>query len=490
MSGAGSSKDARLHECVHAIDHVKKLPDSEKALTLLKELSRHITPILRARGWKVLKLYEICCCTAGGKNLGVAGFCCPAGDKTTSLRIALRLREPKSHVLQPFDHAMRILIHEVSHIVHGNHSAAFYELMADLTRQYQTFLEKGQVLDEQGMPIVGGRKADSARHNPASRREGRERALAAAEGRARVGTVMGGGGRLGGGSSNAAQWRGMAPGAMAAKAAEERQRKWDEANGLSAQELAAALMHSREDEDEEIGSEVEEVQEVAGKWMSSKRANGRSTGSTNASTGGNSDSSRNSATSGGPPSISWGSAGKGQWQKVPCPVCGPVCNATLHGPGDPPPQDDDEGGSSGGNGGVRGGTGVTASGRGRGGGAPRPSVPASAKPGSAIVDLTASDDEGEERAIKRPCAPHNPGMDGTTVGATATWACPKCTYAFNARTSMHCEMGCGEQRPVVPGEWACSKCTLRNDKGASHCTVCGTWRYHRPVVATMVTAYD
>ena len=34
----------------------------------------------------MLKLYEICCCTSGGKNLGVGGFCCAAGDKVTSPR--------------------------------------------------------------------------------------------------------------------------------------------------------------------------------------------------------------------------------------------------------------------------------------------------------------------------------------------------------------------------------------------------------------------
>ena len=71
-----------------------------------------MNPLLKARGWRVLKLYEICCCTAGGRNLGVGGFCCPAGDGVTSLRIALRLREPKSHELHDFDHAMRVLIHE------------------------------------------------------------------------------------------------------------------------------------------------------------------------------------------------------------------------------------------------------------------------------------------------------------------------------------------------------------------------------------------
>ena len=81
--------------CVHALDHISRLPDADKARQQLEELKRHIDPILRARGLRVLKCYEICCCTSGGKNLSVGGFCSPAGDKRTSLCIALRLRQPR-----------------------------------------------------------------------------------------------------------------------------------------------------------------------------------------------------------------------------------------------------------------------------------------------------------------------------------------------------------------------------------------------------------
>ena len=115
--------------CVHAVDHVKKLPDADRAAEILQEIKRHADPLLRARGWRVKRLYEICCCTSGGRNLGVGGFCCPAGDGVTSLRIAIRLRQPRSHELHTFEHCMKVMIHEMSHIVHGNHSSDFYRLM-------------------------------------------------------------------------------------------------------------------------------------------------------------------------------------------------------------------------------------------------------------------------------------------------------------------------------------------------------------------------
>ena len=179
MSGAGPSSTS--DHCVHQVDHIKKLPDANKAAELLQEIKRHADPLLRARGWRVKKLYEICCCTSGGKNVGVGGFCVPAGDGVTSHRIALRLRQPRSHELHSFEHCMQVMLHEMSHIAHGNHSAQFYQMMEEITKQYETYLAKGQVLDAQGMPMVGGVKMDGGRHNPTSLGEARARAMRAAE---------------------------------------------------------------------------------------------------------------------------------------------------------------------------------------------------------------------------------------------------------------------------------------------------------------------
>ena len=217
--------------------HVKKLPSAERAAELLEELARHVQPVLKARGWKVLKLDEICCCTRGrlDKNLSVGGFCMPAGDGCTSNRIALRLRQPKTHELHPFDHLMRVLVHEITHIVHGPHSAAFYKLMGELQTQYEELLAQGKVLDAQGMPSIGGRAADPSRHNP-TLREGKANAADAAAARAHRASIMGGGGKLGGGHTlgggAAADWRSRSAADNAAMAADARARGWSEAHGL------------------------------------------------------------------------------------------------------------------------------------------------------------------------------------------------------------------------------------------------------------------
>ena len=68
----------------------------------------------------------------------------PAGDGVTSQRIALRLRRPRSHELHSFEHCMQVMLHEMSHIAHGNHSAQFYQMMEEITKQYETYLAKAR----------------------------------------------------------------------------------------------------------------------------------------------------------------------------------------------------------------------------------------------------------------------------------------------------------------------------------------------------------
>ena len=104
-----------------------------------------------------------------------------------------------------------------------------------------------------------------------------------------------------------------------------------------------------------------------------------------------------------PPSISWGARGQGTWQKVVCPVCGPVCNASMHGLTDPPPQDVDEGGGDGEeclrrcdepnepNVGTRRELGAAVGGS-------RESVAGTGTDGAAaVIDLTLSDEDDEEQ---------------------------------------------------------------------------------------------
>ena len=81
-------------------------------------------------------------------------------------------------------------MHEVAHITHGNHSADFYELMADIEKHWALSKSKGlAVVDRQGFPVSGGRRLDGSalgaaakprRRKQPSREEVRKRCLEAA----------------------------------------------------------------------------------------------------------------------------------------------------------------------------------------------------------------------------------------------------------------------------------------------------------------------
>lgn len=286
--------------------------------------------------------------------------------------------------------------------------------------------------------MVGGFKMDSQRHNPTSKEEARSRAVQAAEARARTGSLMGGG-RLGGGggagSSSGADWRGKTPREMAAAAAVSRLRAWDQANGLHDDELEAARQ-SQDDVDEE-------------------------------------DAPKPPRPAAGPSvSISWAARGRGTWQALACPVCGPACDASFHGPDDPPPQDRDEGG-------------VSDAADGKGGSSRGADVSRTV----VEIDLTGSDDEVapvQERSVPATAGTKRPlrEMQAPNRG----WACKNCTFV-NPSGAVRCEMDCGGERPEgaappaggASKSWACKQCTLSNSSDKSHCEACGTWRYHRPL---------
>ena len=218
---------------VWKVEEIKKIPNSDEARKLLLRVKEHADNVLKARGWKVKRLIEICCCERKnmGTNLGVGGWCRGDGPGAAHT-IALRLRRPRSHEFVSFEHCLKVMWHEMAHIVHGNHSAAFYQEMDDIARHYELIKSKGQLVGLDGFPIGGGRNADPQRHNP-SRAEGRAAGLKAAEARAKKQRVMGGG-RLGGGASH----KKMSPREAAARAAERRAQ--DARNGLGDAELEVA----------------------------------------------------------------------------------------------------------------------------------------------------------------------------------------------------------------------------------------------------------
>ena len=219
---------ARQSDCrVHSIRHAATLPASDVALRLLERVQRNAEAVLRARGWRVLELVELCCCKVAPEQKpgSVAGWCMPAGDAKTATRIALRLRAPKGqgHKILPFEEVFGTMLHELAHIIHLKHTAAFYELMDDLSKQWEQLQATGHVLDESGFPTVGGHRVDPMKHNPSPGLATKLQAKAA-EQRLKVNQLMGSG-ELGGHSD----WKQLPLREKAARAAERRaarEAKW------------------------------------------------------------------------------------------------------------------------------------------------------------------------------------------------------------------------------------------------------------------------
>ena len=83
--------------------------------------------------------------------------CPPPPRRPHLLRpLPLRLRRPRSHEFVSFEHCLKVMWHEMAHIVHGNHSAAFYQEMDDIARHYELIKSKGQLVGLDGFPIGGG----------------------------------------------------------------------------------------------------------------------------------------------------------------------------------------------------------------------------------------------------------------------------------------------------------------------------------------------
>ncbi|CAE7719439.1 DNAJC21, partial [Symbiodinium sp. KB8] len=212
---------ARQSDCrVHSIRHAATLPESDVALRLLERVQRNAEAVLRARGWRVLELVELCCCKVAPEQKpgSVAGWCIPAGDAKTATRIALRLRAPKGqgHRIMPFEEVFGTMLHELTHIIHLKHTAAFYELMDELSKQWEQLQATGHILDESGFPTVGGHRVDPMKHNPSIGLSTKLQAKAA-EQRLKVNQLMGSG-KLGG----QRDWKQLPMREKAARAAERR----------------------------------------------------------------------------------------------------------------------------------------------------------------------------------------------------------------------------------------------------------------------------
>ncbi|KAK6908365.1 hypothetical protein I203_102366 [Kwoniella mangroviensis CBS 8507] len=164
-------------------EHLPGRPKSDQARPLLEKIASQVKPIMKKRGWKVGTLAEFL-----PSNPSLLGLNVNAGQ-----RINLRLRPPgNENTFYEYDQLVLVMLHELTHNVHGPHDAKFYKLLEELEEEYYELKRKGysgEGFHGQGNHLSGLRVPEHI---------GRQKGLEAAEKRMNVQKVIGRGGVLGG----------------------------------------------------------------------------------------------------------------------------------------------------------------------------------------------------------------------------------------------------------------------------------------------------
>ncbi|KAF7831299.1 DNA-dependent metalloprotease WSS1 isoform X1 [Senna tora] len=186
-----------------------KKADQEKAKMMLEKIAKQVQPIMRKHNWRVKVLSEFC-----PKNPSLLGLNVGAG-----IHIKLRLRRPNRDLdFFPFHQVLDTMLHELCHNAHGPHNSNFYKLWDELRKECEELMAKGVTGTAEGFDLPGRRLGGLSRQPPLSSL--RKTTLAAAEKRARLGSLLPSGPKRLGGDS--AIMGALSPVQAAAMAAERR----------------------------------------------------------------------------------------------------------------------------------------------------------------------------------------------------------------------------------------------------------------------------
>ncbi|XP_057968988.1 uncharacterized protein LOC131158262 [Malania oleifera] len=194
---------------VWEIKPLKKKVREDDARKILEKIAKQVQPIMRKHKWRVKLLSEFC-----PNNPSLLGLNVGSG-----VHVKLRLRRPNRDAdFFPFDQILDTMLHELCHNVHGPHNASFYKLWDEIRKECEELMAKGITGTGEGFDLTGRRLGGFSRQPPLSSL--RKTALAAAEKRARLGTLLPSGPKRLGGDS--AIMVALSPIQAAAMAAERR----------------------------------------------------------------------------------------------------------------------------------------------------------------------------------------------------------------------------------------------------------------------------
>jgi hypothetical protein len=149
-----------------SINVLRTKPQHAEALELLTKAAKQVQPILKKRSWFVGKLTEFL-----PKSPNLLGLNVNRGQE-----IKIRLRYPGNEgSFYEWHHVLGTLLHELVHIVHGPHNAAFYKLLDELWEDAEDLMDRGISGTCQGFdaPSAGrlGSHSHLPTHNPPEHRK-------------------------------------------------------------------------------------------------------------------------------------------------------------------------------------------------------------------------------------------------------------------------------------------------------------------------------
>ncbi|CAD0106823.1 unnamed protein product [Aureobasidium uvarum] len=127
-------------------EHLQDCPQPEDALLRLRKIASLVKPLMRKRSWKVKVLSEFL--PDDGRLLGLNI------NKTHKICVRLRYTHNPSAFL-PIEQCVDTLLHELSHIVFGDHDSNFHALWDELRDDHETLLLRGYT--GEGF-LTGGKK--------------------------------------------------------------------------------------------------------------------------------------------------------------------------------------------------------------------------------------------------------------------------------------------------------------------------------------------
>ncbi|KAJ4836095.1 hypothetical protein Tsubulata_043045 [Turnera subulata] len=193
---------------VWEIKPLKKIGEDD-ARKILEKVAKQVQPIMRKRKWKVRILSEFCPPNPSLMGLNIGG----------GAEVKIRLRRPNYEWdFFPYEVILDTMLHELCHNEFGPHNADFYNLLDEIRKECEELMAKGITGTGQGFDLPGRRLGGFSRQPPPSAM--RQSALAAAENRARLGTLFPSGPRRLGGDGNIKA--ALSPIQAAAMAAERR----------------------------------------------------------------------------------------------------------------------------------------------------------------------------------------------------------------------------------------------------------------------------